>query len=67
MLRAQLESADDACSPDELVQTLTDKGMTVLDEDDGLDVEAFREQVRAQIDQDFPNFKPYIDMISKVE
>ncbi|MDV6319777.1 TRAP transporter substrate-binding protein [Chromohalobacter sp. HP20-39] len=54
-------------SEDELVQTLTDKGMTVLDEDDGLDVEAFREQVRAQVDQDFPNFKPYIDMISKVE
>ncbi|MFC0337136.1 tripartite ATP-independent transporter solute receptor, DctP family [Kushneria avicenniae] len=54
-------------SESELIQTLQDKGMTVFGEEDGLDVAAFRDQVRAQIDKDFPNFKPYIEMIAEVE
>lgn len=54
-------------SESELVDTLKSKGMTILTEEDGLDVAAFRDRVRAQIDKDFPNFKPYIDMIEQVE
>ncbi|MFC0268082.1 TRAP transporter substrate-binding protein [Kushneria aurantia] len=54
-------------SESELIQTLQDKGMTILGEEDGLDVAAFRDQVRAQIDKDFPDFKPYIEMIAEVE
>jgi hypothetical protein len=41
--------------------------MTILTEADGLDLDAFREGVSAQIAQDFPNFTPLIEQIQAVE
>lgn len=54
-------------SESELVDELKGHGMTVITADDGLDLDAFREQVSAQINQDFPNFGPYIEQIAQVE
>ncbi|WVJ71752.1 TRAP transporter substrate-binding protein DctP [Paracoccus marcusii] len=45
----------------ELVAELTEKGMTVVTEEDGLDIDAFRERVLAQINGDFPSYQPYIE------
>ncbi|UMA64414.1 TRAP transporter substrate-binding protein [Roseivivax marinus] len=50
-------------SEDELVAELQEKGMTFTTEENGLNLEAFREQVLAQINTDFPNFEPYIEQI----
>lgn len=54
-------------SEDQLVARLEEQGMTVIGADDGLDLDAFSEQVSAQIDEDFPEFAPYIEQISRVE
>ncbi len=43
------------------------KGMTFVDAKDGLDIGAFRTAVLAQIDRDFPEWKPYIAQISSVK
>ncbi|GLQ38290.1 TRAP ABC transporter substrate-binding protein [Rhizobium albus] len=51
----------------ELVEELKGRGMTILTEADGLDLDAFREGVSAQIAQDFPNFTPLIEQIQAVE
>ena len=51
----------------ELVAELTEKGMTVVTEDDGLDIDAFRERVLAQINGDFPSYQPYIEQIMAIE
>ena len=51
----------------ELVAELTEKGMTVVTEEDGLDIAAFRERVLAQINGDFPSYQPYIDQIMAIE
>jgi tripartite ATP-independent transporter DctP family solute receptor len=51
----------------ELVEELKGRGMTVVTEAEGLDVEAFRTKVSAQIAQDFPNFAELIDQIEAVE
>ena len=51
----------------ELVDELTKKGMTVVTEEDGLDIDAFRERVLAQINGDFPSYQPYIEQIMAIE
>lgn len=51
----------------ELVAELTKKGMTVVTEEDGLDIDAFRERVLAQINGDFPSYQPYIAQIMAIE
>lgn len=51
----------------QLVASLEEHGMTVTTAEDGLDLEAFREQVRAQISKDFPEFAPYAEQIAQVE
>lgn len=51
----------------ELVAELTEKGMTVVTEEDGLDIAAFRERVLAQINGDFPSYQPYIEQIMAIE
>lgn len=51
----------------ELVAELTGKGMTVVTEDDGLEIDAFRERVLAQINGDFPSYQPYIEQIMAIE
>lgn len=50
-----------------LVEDLKSRGMTVITEADGLNLEAFRTKVSAQIEQDFPNFKPLIEQIQAVK
>ncbi|EHA13697.1 TRAP transporter substrate-binding protein [Halomonas sp. HAL1] len=50
-----------------LVEELTEKGMTFITEENGLELEAFREQVLAQINEDYPNFQPYIEQIAEIE
>ncbi len=50
----------------ELVAELTEKGMTVVTEEDGLDIDAFRERVLAQINGDFPSYQPYIEQIMAI-
>ena len=51
----------------ELVAELTEKGMTVVTEEDGLDIDAFRERLLAQINGDFPSYQPYIEQIMAIE
>jgi len=51
----------------QLVEELKGRGMTIITEADGLDVNAFREKVSAQIAQDFPNFTPLIEQIQSVQ
>ncbi|WDA11794.1 TRAP transporter substrate-binding protein [Paracoccus marcusii] len=51
----------------ELVAELTEKGMTVVTEEDGLDIDAFRERVLAQINGDFPSYQPYIEQIMAIK
>ncbi|WP_052384167.1 TRAP transporter substrate-binding protein [Litchfieldella xinjiangensis] len=52
---------------EKLVDELTEKGMTFITEENGLDLDAFREQVLAQINEDYPNFEPYIEQISEIK
>lgn len=51
----------------DLVEELTGKGMTFITEDDGLQVEAFRTSVGAQVEADYPNWKPLIERIQAVQ
>lgn len=51
----------------ELVEELKGRGMTVVTEADGLDLDAFREKVSAQVNQDFPDFAALIEQIAAVE
>jgi tripartite ATP-independent transporter DctP family solute receptor len=50
-----------------LVEELKGNGMTIVTEADGLDLEAFRSSVLAQIKSDFPEYQPYIEQIAAVE
>ena len=43
------------------------KGMTFVDAKDGLDIEAFRKAVLAQVDKDFPEWKGLIGQIQAVK
>lgn len=54
-------------SEEELIAELKDAGMTVISEEEGLDLEAFRDPVLEQINTDFPSFEPYIEQIAAVE
>ncbi|KUF11837.1 TRAP transporter substrate-binding protein [Pseudoponticoccus marisrubri] len=51
----------------DLVGTLTEKGMTFITGDDGLELDAFREGVVAQVNEDFPSWAPYIEQIAAIE
>ncbi|MCT7377151.1 TRAP transporter substrate-binding protein [Chelativorans salis] len=51
----------------ELMEELEGHGMTIITEEDGLDIPAFREAVLEQIRTDFPNYEPYIEQIAAVE
>jgi TRAP-type C4-dicarboxylate transport system substrate-binding protein len=46
---------------------LQDKGMVFVEEKDGLDVEAFRKAVLAQVNKDFPEWAGYIEQIRAVK
>mgnify|MGYP003563261739 CR=1 FL=1 len=46
---------------------LEDKGMTFVEAKDGLDVEAFRKAVLAQVNKDFPEWTGYIEQIRAVK
>ncbi|HEX2020007.1 MAG TPA: TRAP transporter substrate-binding protein [Aurantimonas sp.] len=51
----------------DLIQELTEKGMTFITEADGLQVEAFRESVGAQVAADYPDWAPLIERIRAVQ
>lgn len=51
----------------ELIDELTGKGMTFITEADGLQVDAFRESVVAQVNADFPDWGPLMERIAAVE
>ncbi|MDE0924903.1 TRAP transporter substrate-binding protein [Aurantimonas coralicida] len=51
----------------DLVGELTDKGMTFITADDGLDIEAFRAGVDAQVAKDFPSWGPYMERIRAIQ
>ncbi len=51
----------------QLVEELRGHGMTVITEAEGLDIDAFREGVLAQIRTDFPDYSAYIEQIAAVE
>jgi tripartite ATP-independent transporter DctP family solute receptor len=50
-----------------LIETLTGHGMTFITEADGLDIEAFRTAVDAQVAADFPSWAPYMERIRAVQ
>ena len=52
---------------EDLIGELKKKGMTFVTEKDGLKVAEFRERVAAEINKDFPTWKPYIDRIAAVK
>ncbi len=43
------------------------KGMTFVEEKDGLDIEGFRKAVLAQVNKDFPEWGKYIEQIRAVK
>lgn len=51
----------------QLVEELKKRGMTIITEADGLDLEAFRTKVNAQVSQDFPAFAPLVEQISAIK
>jgi TRAP-type C4-dicarboxylate transport system substrate-binding protein len=50
----------------ELIQTLEGHGMTFVTQEDGLDIERFRNAVSAEVERDFPDWKPYMDRIAEI-
>lgn len=52
---------------EELITELEGKGMTFVTTEDGLQLDAFKESVTAQVNQDFPTWKPYMERIAAVE
>lgn len=51
----------------DLIETLTEEGMTFITADDGLQIDVFRERVVAQVNEDFPSWGPYIERIAAIE
>lgn len=51
----------------ELIAELEGHGMTFITVDDGLEIEAFRESVGAQVAQDYPTWKPYMERIGAIQ
>ena len=52
---------------EELIAELEGKGMTFVTTEDGLQLDVFKDSVTAQVNQDFPTWKPYMDRIAAVE
>ncbi len=50
----------------ELKEKFKEKGMTIIEEKDGLDKKAIREAVQAQVRKDFPEWDDYIKQIQAV-
>jgi tripartite ATP-independent transporter DctP family solute receptor len=50
-----------------LIETLEGEGMTFITEENGLQLDAFREAVTAQVNADFPNWAPYMERISAIQ
>lgn len=51
----------------DLIEELTKKGMTFITEKDGLQVEAFRASVGAQVQADYPDWAPLIERIQAIQ
>jgi tripartite ATP-independent transporter DctP family solute receptor len=51
----------------DLVVELKKKGMTIITAKDGLKVDEFRQRVSAEVDKDFPSWKPYRDRITALK
>jgi len=52
---------------EQLITELEGKGMTFVTTEDGLQLDAFKESVAAQVNQDFPTWKPYMDRIAAIQ
>jgi tripartite ATP-independent transporter DctP family solute receptor len=52
---------------DEVKRKLVEKGMTFIDESNGLKLEEFRTAVRAKLYQDFPTWKGYVERIQAIK
>jgi TRAP-type C4-dicarboxylate transport system substrate-binding protein len=52
---------------EDLKQKMKEKGVTFIEEKDGLDVGAFRTAVLAQIKEDFPEWAKYIDKLKELK
>lgn len=51
----------------DLVGELKKKGMTIITGGDGLKLDEFRNRVSAEVDKDFPSWKPYRDRIAAMK
>ena len=51
----------------DLIAELEGKGMTFITEEDGLKLDEFRSGVQAQVNEDFPTWRPYMDRISAIQ
>ena len=51
----------------ELEDKMRAEGVTIIEEEDGLDIPAFRKGVLAQINEDFPEWTQYIERVQQVE
>lgn len=49
------------------IKMFEEKGVTIIGEEDGLDNEAFKEAVLAQVYKDYPDWNEYIEEIQKIE
>lgn len=54
-----------AANQEEYKQTLIDNGMTIITEEDGLDVAAFKASVDALKEERYPQYKEYFDWINE--
>lgn len=52
---------------DKIKEELRGMGKTIIEESDGLDLDAFRTQVLAQVNVDFPEWTPIIAEIAKIK
>lgn len=57
----------DRDTTDKCRSDLQAKGMTFIEEKDGLDIDGFRAAVLAQVGKDFPEWPPYIEKIRAVK
>lgn len=51
----------------DLVGELKKKGMTIITASDGLKIDEFRTRVSAEVDKDFPSWKPYRERIAAMK
>ncbi len=71
-LRDEVRTAQDTLqqankAEQDLIGELKKKGMTFVTEQDGLKLAEFRERVIAEVNKDFPSWKPYIERIAAVK